>query len=107
MAEPTQPRARSRLPRFKSYEEEAAFWDTHDSTEFESEFKPTMVRFADKIQHVAMIPLERPVMDRLVLISRARGEPFTELAAQLIAEGLDRIDPATARPSGKKGKKNG
>lgn len=29
---------KSRIPRFKSIEEEAAFWDSHDSTEFEDEF---------------------------------------------------------------------
>ena len=30
----------SRIPTFASYEEEAAFWDTHDFTDFESEFEP-------------------------------------------------------------------
>lgn len=30
--------AKSRIPRFRTIEEEAEFWDTHDSTEFEDEF---------------------------------------------------------------------
>ncbi len=29
---------KSRIPEFKTIEEEAEFWDTHDSTEFEDEF---------------------------------------------------------------------
>jgi hypothetical protein len=101
------PRARSRIPRFKSYEEEAEFWDTHDSTEFESESTPARMKVADKIQHVLMVPLERATMDPLVLSARARGVPLSELAAQLIADGLERMDPPNAKPSGKKGKKNG
>lgn len=30
---------KSRIPHFRSIEEEAEFWDTHDSTEFEDEFE--------------------------------------------------------------------
>ncbi len=36
---PTVKRKRSRIPHFKTIEEAAAFWDTHDSTEFEDEFE--------------------------------------------------------------------
>lgn len=97
----------SRTPRFKSYEEEAEFWDTHDSAEFESELKPTRVKIADKIQHVLMVPLERPVLDRLVATSRAEGAPLTDLAARLIAEGLDRMDAPGVPSSPKKGKQHG
>ena len=39
-------RARSRIPTFKTIEEAAEFWDTHDSAEFEDEFEDvTNVRF--------------------------------------------------------------
>ncbi len=39
-------RAKSRIPTFKTIEEEAEFWDTHDTTEFEDEFEEvTDVRF--------------------------------------------------------------
>ena len=31
--------AKSRIPHFNSIEEEAEFWDTHDSTEFEDEWE--------------------------------------------------------------------
>src|SRR5579864_396649 len=31
---------KSRIPEFKSYAEEAEFWDTHDFTEFEDETHP-------------------------------------------------------------------
>src|SRR5437899_3153261 len=39
-------RAKSRIPTFKTIEEAAEFWDTHDSAEFEDEFEDvTNVRF--------------------------------------------------------------
>jgi len=31
-------KTKSRIPRFKSIEEEAEFWDNHDTTEFEDEY---------------------------------------------------------------------
>ena len=34
-----------RIPDFSSIEEEAAFWDTHDTTDFEEEFHPVTVHF--------------------------------------------------------------
>lgn len=37
--ESTSRRAGSRIPHFKSIEEEAEFWDTHSTTEFEDEFE--------------------------------------------------------------------
>ncbi len=39
----------SRIPDFSSLEEEAAFWDTHDTTDFEEEFHPVTVHFASDL----------------------------------------------------------
>ena len=39
-------RTESRIPAFKTIEEEAEFWDTHDSSEFDDEFETvTDVKF--------------------------------------------------------------
>lgn len=37
---------RGKEPIFKSIEEEAEFWDTHDTEEFADEFEPVEVKFA-------------------------------------------------------------
>ncbi|MDO8688412.1 MAG: CopG family antitoxin [Dehalococcoidia bacterium] len=37
--EPTTQKDGSRIPEFKTIEEEAEFWDTHSTTEFEDEFE--------------------------------------------------------------------
>ena len=48
MSEQSEPR-KSRIPEFSNIEKEAEFWDTHDTTEFEDEFKPVQVRFAKNL----------------------------------------------------------
>ena len=35
----------------KSIEEEAEFWDTHDTEEFADEFEPVEVKFARPLRH--------------------------------------------------------
>ena len=37
--QPSRGRAKSRIPTFKTVEEEAEFWDTHSTSEFEDEFE--------------------------------------------------------------------
>ena len=36
-------RKQSRIPTFKSYQDEATFWDTHSVTEFVDELKPVQI----------------------------------------------------------------
>lgn len=96
-----------RLPRFRSREEEAEFWDTHDSTEFEHLFRPTRLRFAEKVEHVFMVPLDPPALDLLIQTGRATGEGSGALAARLIAEGLERMGAKLEPRTSKKGKQHG
>ena len=49
-------RKKSRIPEFKTIEEEAEFWDTHDTTDYEDEFKPVKVRFGGQ----ALRPCHHP-----------------------------------------------
>ena len=96
-----------RLPRFRSHEEEAEFWDTHDSTEFEHLFRPTRVKVADNLRHVLGIPMEPEVIDRLLHAGRQQGISWTLLAAKLISEGLDRMGAEPAPARSRKGKDHG
>ncbi len=47
-----------KIPRFKSVEEEAEFWDTHDTEEFTDEFEPVEVKFARPLKHKWMLTIE-------------------------------------------------
>lgn len=41
-----------KIPRFECIEEEEAeFWDTHDTEEFTDEFEPINVKFAYPLKH--------------------------------------------------------
>ncbi|MCI0398037.1 MAG: BrnA antitoxin family protein [Chloroflexi bacterium] len=60
-----------KIPKFVSSEEEAAFWDTHDTTEFENEFEAVEVIFADsQLQHGIFVPLEEPFLSQLKVYLR-------------------------------------
>jgi predicted DNA binding CopG/RHH family protein len=51
MTDQTQPK--SRIPDFKSREEEAQWWDTHDLADYWDEFRPVKVRFAKKLSNLS------------------------------------------------------
>jgi predicted DNA binding CopG/RHH family protein len=43
---------KNNIPEFKTIQEEAEFWDTHDFTDFEDEFRPVKVKFSKPLEHV-------------------------------------------------------
>jgi hypothetical protein len=59
----------SRIPDFQSREEEAAFWDTHDFTEFLDETRPVKLRVAKNLSEGLTVRLDR--RDREELERRA------------------------------------
>lgn len=91
-----------KLPRFRSIEEEAEFWDTHDSTEFEHLFRPTRVNFAEKVQHVLRVPLEISMIGRLDRVGRTIGIGPSELAARLIGEGIEKLEAECSTPASRR-----
>jgi hypothetical protein len=74
-----QPSVKSNIPRFESYEEEAEFWDTHDTTEFEDEFEPIEATFAQSLVRRGLtVPLDAETIELLQSLARERKtEPAT------------------------------
>ena len=87
----TSNRAPSKIPTFDSTEEEAEFWDTHDSAEFEDEFEPVEVEFARPLAHGLVVPLNAELIHRIGVAARARGVGLSTLTRTWIEEGLARI----------------
>jgi hypothetical protein len=85
---------RSRIPDFATIEEEAAFWDTHDTTEFEDEWEPVELEVVRPLRHGLSIRLEGPAFHRLVALAKQRGVPVSTLAGILIGEAIERIEAA-------------
>ena len=82
-------RKKSRIPEFKTIEEEAEFWDTHDTTDYEDEFKPVRVRFADKLFDRVTIPVDTDTLAQLDALAREEELNATALARRWVLERLE------------------
>ena len=88
-----QPSVKSKIPRFETREEEAEFWDTHDTTEFEDEFEPVEVTFAQSLVRRGLtVPLNAQTIDLLQHLAR---EKKTEPATLVQMWILDRLRAET------------
>jgi hypothetical protein len=85
----TEPTGKSRIPEFKSPEEEVAFWDTHDTTEFENEWKEVKIKFDVPLVHVLQVELAAKVIDALSAVGQAQGLNASTLARQWLEERLE------------------
>jgi predicted DNA binding CopG/RHH family protein len=85
MTERTRPK---RIPKFSSIEEEAKFWDTHDTTDYESEFKPADVQFAANLSKGITIRLDPETLQTLRQQAKKKGLGPTTLARMWILERL-------------------
>lgn len=78
----------SRFPTFSSLEEEAAFWDTHDTADYEDEFKPVKVRFAKNLSEPLTIRLDPKTLAELRAQAHEKGIGPTTLARMWLLERL-------------------
>jgi CopG antitoxin of type II toxin-antitoxin system len=67
---------KSRIPTFKTIEEEAAFWDTHSSEEFADELTP--------VEHVKFVP----ALSKKALTVRFDEDTFEELSREAREKGI-------------------
>jgi hypothetical protein len=81
----------SKIPVFNSVEEEAEFWDTHDSTEFADEFEDV-----DDIEFVGVISrgyismrMDDHTLDELQKCAEAKDVALADLLYTWIEERLD------------------
>ena len=90
---------KSRIPTFQSIEEEAEFWDTHDSTEFEDEFEDVTgeVEFVGiRYRNSISMKLDEATLAALDERAAARGMGAATLAREWVLERLrepaDQVD---------------
>jgi hypothetical protein len=82
--------SKSRIPNFKTIEEEADFWDTHSSEEFADELTPVDdVRFVRVNNKKALtVRIEDDTYEELSREAREKGIGPSTLARMLILEHL-------------------
>ena len=86
------------VPTFNSPEEEAEFWDTHDTADIEDEFEPTEVRFAKNLSQGITVRFTAETLETLRATAQRKGIGPTTLARMWILERLEAIDRGTAAP---------
>lgn len=81
---------RSRIPTFKTIEEEAAFWDTHSSEEFADELAPVEdVQFVKAHQKKTLtVRFDEDTFEELSREARERGIGPSTFARMVILEYL-------------------
>ncbi len=86
----------TRIPAFTSREEEAEFWDTHDTADFEDEFERTEVRFAKNLSQGITVRFTAETLATLRATAQRKGIGPTTFARMWILERLEAIDRGTA-----------
>jgi len=82
---------KKRIPEFASIEEEAAFWDTHSTADYEAEFKPVRVRFAKKLSEGLTIRLDPDTLEKVRAEAHERGIGATTLIRMWVLEHIRKL----------------
>ncbi|HEX9870800.1 MAG TPA: CopG family antitoxin [Candidatus Tectomicrobia bacterium] len=83
-----------RIPEFASIEEEAAFWDTHSTADYEDEFRPVRARFAKRLSTGVTIRLDPETLQKLRAVAQERGIGPTTLIRMWVLERLKQKETA-------------
>ncbi|HEY7350675.1 MAG TPA: CopG family antitoxin [Ktedonobacterales bacterium] len=85
-----QGRRKSVIPTFQSLEEEAEWWDTHDTgaTEYEGEFQPVKVRVTHGLSENVQVRFDAKVNRELERYAKERGVKKSTLIRMWVLERL-------------------
>ncbi len=82
---------KSKIPKFKSYEEEAKFWDTHDTTEFLDELKEVRnIKFPKPRKRLVSMRLDDAMVKSLKAVATTKGIGYLTLMRMWIAERMSK-----------------
>lgn len=76
------------IPQFKSYEEEAEFWDTHDIADYWDDFEPVTVKFTKPLSKQLAIRVDEQTYNQLQKEAEEIGVGATTLGRIWILERL-------------------
>ena len=80
--------AHGRIPSFRNYEEEVAFWDSHDISEFTEETVPVNVRSTSRLTKQLMIRLDEETDRTLENMAAAEDIKKSTLIPKIIKAWL-------------------
>ena len=81
------------MPKFANAQEEADFWDTHDSTEFLGVTEPVAVTFVDArpTKQQISLRLEPAVIEQLKTVARTKGVGYQTMIRMWVMERLEQV----------------
>ena len=82
---------------FASYEDAAAFWDTHDTTDYPDAFQSVEVEEVALRQRRYEVEIDEDVLRMLQEQARKRALPISRLASDLLRQQL--LPTSTSSPS--------
>lgn len=87
-----------KVPKFRTEEEEALFWDEHDSTEFIEDFEPIEIELSNELEDgiLSKRELKKPItlrlepnqIDAVKKIAGKKGLPYQTLIRLWITERI-------------------
>lgn len=82
--------APSQMPVFRSVQEEAEFWDTHSTTEFEDEWEPVEVEIAPDFKSLRLltVTLDYSDFEQMRTLARRDGLKTSDLARSWLVKAL-------------------
>lgn len=81
-------KAVTKIPKFKTYEEEARFWDTHSIADFSGDLKKTKVTVKKPLKLTFTVRLDQQTVKRLDEIAKDKGIGPRTLARVWLLEKL-------------------
>ena len=87
----------NRIPPFTSIEEEAKFWDTHSTADYEGEFRRARVRFGKQLSRDITIHLDSRTMQKVRAAAHERGIGPTSLIRVWVLEQLSKQQSSPSR----------
>jgi predicted DNA binding CopG/RHH family protein len=87
----------NRIPEFKSREEEAEWFDTHDMADYQNEFKTVKASFAKNLSEGLNIRLDKETLATLRVKARQQGIGPTTLARMWIIDHLRELEKSKTR----------
>lgn len=85
----------ARPPKFSTDQEEAEFWDTHDSTQFLEGSEPAEVAFLDNrpTKKLISLRLDPEVIDQLRVVAKQKGIGYQTLIRMWVMDRLSAERP--------------
>jgi len=80
--------AQGRIPAFQNIEEEAAFWDTHDFTDYLDESRPATISVGPELADRLTVRLDQADREELTRRAKEKGVGPSTLARMWLKERL-------------------